>query len=203
MIISHKHRFIFVKTRKTAGSTFEKLMSPYLGPDDICTGSTRDGTPALNIEPDTNGHISLQDIRNKYFPNGITYDIISIERNPYDKVVSSYYWHQHIKENQFGHMDFETYVKSCNMLPQDWGLYTLQGLLPPKLKMFHYESMDAMYHWIKKSRGVHIVLDKVGQTKLKSGIRKIQDYKELHTGISKKVVEIVFAQELKEFNYEF
>jgi hypothetical protein len=206
MIVSHEHKFIFVKTRKTAGSTFEKLMRPYLGPDDICTGSTRDDTPALNINPDTNGHLPLTEIRARYFPKGIDiagYDIISIERNPYDKVVSSYYWHQHIKPDQFGKLDFELYMRTCNLLPSDWGLYTLGGLIPPKLKMFHYESMDELYLWLKKSRSVHIVLDKVGQTRLKSGIRKVQDYKELHTGITKRVVDTVFAKELKEFSYEF
>ena len=203
MIISHKHRFIFVKTRKTAGSTFEKLVLPYLGEDDVCTGSTRDGTPALNIKPDTNGHLPLSEIKSRYFPDGTNYNIISIERNPYDKVVSSYYWHQHIKENQFGHMDFETYTKSCNLLPHDWGLYTIGGLLPTTLKMFHYEAMDEIYLWLKETRGINISLDKVGQTKLKSDIRKVRDYRELHTGISKRVVEVVYAKELQEFNYEF
>ena len=51
MIISYSKKFVFVKTRKTAGSTLEKLLYPYLDPKmDICTGSERDGTSALNIE---------------------------------------------------------------------------------------------------------------------------------------------------------
>ena len=37
MIISHKHRFIFVKTEKTAGTSLEIALSRFLGPEDIVT----------------------------------------------------------------------------------------------------------------------------------------------------------------------
>jgi len=37
MIISHKHRFVFIKTRKTAGTSMEIALSKYCGPDDIIT----------------------------------------------------------------------------------------------------------------------------------------------------------------------
>ena len=82
-------KFVFVKTRKTAGSTLEKLLYPYLDPKmDICTGSERDGTSALNIEKNTNGHISLKQIKNK-FTNIDKFFFFTIERNPWDKVVST------------------------------------------------------------------------------------------------------------------
>lgn len=35
MIISHKHRFIFLHNRKTAGSSVAVSLSRYLGPDDL------------------------------------------------------------------------------------------------------------------------------------------------------------------------
>jgi hypothetical protein len=40
MIISHKHKFIFIKTRKTAGTSLEIALSRYLGPTDIVTPIT-------------------------------------------------------------------------------------------------------------------------------------------------------------------
>jgi len=37
MIISHEHKFIFLKTRKTAGTSIELALSHLCGPDDIVT----------------------------------------------------------------------------------------------------------------------------------------------------------------------
>ena len=42
MIVSHKNRFIFLKTRKTAGTSIEISLRPYCGPDDIITRITED-----------------------------------------------------------------------------------------------------------------------------------------------------------------
>ena len=37
MIISHEHKFIFLKTRKTAGTSVELALSQFCGPDDVVT----------------------------------------------------------------------------------------------------------------------------------------------------------------------
>jgi hypothetical protein len=37
VIISHKHRFIYIKTRKTASTSLEIALSAFCGPDDILT----------------------------------------------------------------------------------------------------------------------------------------------------------------------
>lgn len=37
MIVSHRHRFIFLKTSKTAGTSIEIALSRFCGPDDIIT----------------------------------------------------------------------------------------------------------------------------------------------------------------------
>jgi hypothetical protein len=42
VIISHKHKFIFMHNRKTAGSSIVVACNPYLGPRDIQTGTWQD-----------------------------------------------------------------------------------------------------------------------------------------------------------------
>jgi hypothetical protein len=37
MIVSHRHRLVFLKTRKTAGTSVEISLSRYCGPDDVIT----------------------------------------------------------------------------------------------------------------------------------------------------------------------
>jgi len=82
MIISHRHIFIFLKTRKTAGTSIESFLRGYLGDDDICTGSERHSVESLN-NPGLTGHVGWKTIRINYFRFGV-------ERNPFSKVLSDY-----------------------------------------------------------------------------------------------------------------
>ena len=43
MIISHKHKFIFFKSKKTAGSSIQVTLAKHCGEDDIITGQYQDG----------------------------------------------------------------------------------------------------------------------------------------------------------------
>jgi hypothetical protein len=202
MIISHKHKFIFVKTKKTAGSTLEKLLFPYLGPDDVCTGSTRDNTPALNIAPDQNGHMAWDMIQNQYSFDWKDYYKFTIERNPWDKCVSSYYWHQKIKPERFGDMPFPQYILNNPMLPVDWLNYTHNGNLMVD-DVFKYEDMWGMYQTLNDKFGFDIKQEQVTGTKLKSGIRKTTDYKELYDDATVRAVATLFANEIKLLGYEY
>jgi hypothetical protein len=51
MIVSHRHKFIFIKTRKTAGTSIEAFLAPHCGPDDILTP----------ISPPVEGHCARND----------------------------------------------------------------------------------------------------------------------------------------------
>lgn len=122
MIVSHRHRFVFVKTVKTAGTSMEIALSKYLGPDDVITPIT----PAderireeLGYRGPQNDVVSfgrydlldaLEALRGRerfrfynhspasYIRNFIgrrrwaSYYTLCFERNPWDKAVSMYYW---------------------------------------------------------------------------------------------------------------
>ena len=54
MIVCHRHRFIFLKTRKTAGTSVELALSRYTTPEDIVTTLSSESEPtraAMGFEP--------------------------------------------------------------------------------------------------------------------------------------------------------
>ena len=50
MIISHKHKFIFIKPQKTAGTSVELLLSRICGPEDVITPLGYDPNPNVREE---------------------------------------------------------------------------------------------------------------------------------------------------------
>ncbi len=121
MIVSHRHRYIFVRTRKTAGTSVEIALSKFCGPDDIITRDTDD---ALRRElgypgPQNDGGIGFRQYtfgewrrfllrgERARFKNHMSaarirtlvgedvwssYYKFAIERDPWDKAISLYYW---------------------------------------------------------------------------------------------------------------
>ena len=122
MIISFKYKFIFIKTYKTAGSSIENYLYPYLNNKDILA-PTKDYN-GINCwgdfdVKDLENHFSEKSIRKKidykmkYFAHmpiwlikerlrnlseKLNYDIFenfykfAVIRNPFDTIVSHYYW---------------------------------------------------------------------------------------------------------------
>ncbi len=93
MIVSHKHKFIFVKTLKTAGTSFEVALAKVCGVDDVVTPIS----PAVHGHHAQNAggyynHMPAEQIR-KSLGDDIwsNYFKFTIERNPWDKEVS-WYW---------------------------------------------------------------------------------------------------------------
>lgn len=103
MVISHKHRFIFIKTRKTAGTSIEVFLSQVCGDQDVLlplrppeaghrprnydedcfrnnSGGFRNHMPARQIK-----ELVPAEVWNNYFK-------FCVERNPWDKCLSHYHF---------------------------------------------------------------------------------------------------------------
>ncbi len=138
MIISHKHKFIFIKTRKTASTSIEIALSAICGPSDILTPlAPKDevlraqltGKTAQNYLVPWNQYRLLDFMRllkNRkrvvYF-NHITarvlkqylgqktwndYYVFCFERNPLDKCLSHFRW----RGKKQHYSDFKAYLES-------------------------------------------------------------------------------------------
>ena len=107
MIASHQHRFIFLKTRKTAGTSLEIALSRVCGPLDVITkiaepdevlrAEAGGRAPQNFTVPPLNGkvwaHVPAAQARRALGREAWSgYFKFAVERNPWDAVVSLYFW---------------------------------------------------------------------------------------------------------------
>ena len=106
MIVSHKHKFIFVKTHKTSTQTFMKFIKPHLGPDDVMAGDSSNEVnenTKVNVdkvfEATGKSALAYQEKYGNHLPWFIIKEIVgeeiwdsytkfTIERSPKDRMVS-------------------------------------------------------------------------------------------------------------------
>jgi len=113
MIISHKYRFIFVKTLKTAGTSIEVFLSQQCGPLDVVTPILPHVAPHLPRNHDGYyNHMPAVEIRDRVGPDiWRSYFKFCVERNPWDKTLS--YYHM-VNVRQGGALSLDRFLAGSN-----------------------------------------------------------------------------------------
>jgi hypothetical protein len=222
MIVSHEYEFIFVKTRKTAGTSIEVHLARHLGDDAVVTPVT----------PPVEGHVARhhderfnplpqmlhqrrvgpawRDLRrHRTFYNHIPaarirervgtkvwdrYFKFCFERDPWEKVVSWYYF----RRDRHPGMTFDEFVRT-QALPSDFDLYSLDGRV----------AMDFVGQFSRLTTDLATALDHVGWphpielTREKGTTRPADAATDAHftPALDARVAE-VFAREIAEFGYD-
>lgn len=228
MIISHKHKFIFIKTEKTAGTSMEIALSKICGDRDIITPiSQKDeearkelsGRGAQNClipfsrytksdylkmlrnkaRLEYYNHISAEEIK-KYIGDTVwnSYFKFAFDRNPFDKAVSLYYWNN----AQEKYKSVGDFLKSGVLgRIKSYDIYSVNKL-PAVDKLYKYEAMDEAFADISERLKLDVPL-KMPKYKAKSGYRKKSDYKEVLDEEAVKILKIAFAREIALLKYSF
>jgi hypothetical protein len=229
MIISHKHKFIFIKNRKTAGTSIEISLSKFCGPNDIITTITDDDEkvrhnfgftgPQNYYKPKIEWNLNQwrdyfkEGKKPKKFYNHIpckeliklvdkkiwnSYFKFTIERNPFDKAVSYFFWRKGNEKYDCIH-DF---ILAGGLNPlQAYDLYWIDKL-PAVDKIYQYEDLAFLEKDLTKQLNLPEPFELINY-KAKSHSRKIADYREILDEESIKLIKIAFAREIELFNYKF
>lgn len=228
LILSHKYKFIFIKTVKTAGTSIEVFLSQFCGEDDIVTPiwpyiephqarNYRGIRNPITDIVDSRGH-GIRDILRKLKENKKYYNHISamlvrnrisneiwnsyykfcVERNPWDKTLSHYHM---VNKRASGNITLQKYI--------DEGAFCLNYPLycDPKGnmivdKVIKYESLISELSPIFFKLGIPFE----GSLGVKAKSEYRQDkrpYQEVFTIEQKTTIEKAFAKEIEMHGYTY
>lgn len=202
MIISHDYKFIFIKTRKTAGSSIEKVLLDNLQETDYIFS----GMPPENMDPvgieSGHEHKGCYFIKEKFPKEWKNYFKFTIERNSWDKVVSLYYYRKKVKPKQVKN-GFENFVKSekrCFL--NDWNLYTEDDNLVVD-KIIDYNCLNQEFSNICNFLSIPYNNELSSTVKLKGNLRDNKNYKEMYNLETKTIVQNFYNKPISYFKFNF
>ena len=231
MIISHQHKFIFIKTRKTAGTSIEIALSSICGANDIITpitaideqeriklgfSSSQNFRLPLNrykvkdlvkliLKGNTlsfYNHMSAQEIF-KYVGKDIwnTYYKFCFERNPFDKTISLFHWLNETTNKRYDSLS--EFISQGNLgVIKGFDLYAINNLVAVD-DVFKYEELSTALEVISNKLQLDQPLG-LPSYKAKSNTRKDKRaYKEIISKKDRQLIEIAFAREIKLLDYKY
>jgi hypothetical protein len=210
MIISHKHKFIFIKTRKTAGSSIEVFLARHCGPDDVITAlyPAVDGHQTRNWQGGDGEHLTAATVRAVVgVERWRDYFTFSIERNPWDKTVSAYYyWLNYLRPRQgvTTPVEFAPSLRRLAFgLPVDFPWYTdpQADCVPMVSFIMRYERIDKDLGQVCRQLG--LPYDGTLVTAIKTQYRPAGHYRDYYTPELADLVGAAFSIERMMFGYDF
>ena len=208
MIISHRHKFIFIKTNKTAGTSIEIALSKFCGPDDIITPiDAKDeairqkfGSRGPQNYTGFYNHISAEEIKKKIDEKvWKEYFKFCVERNPWDRFISFYYF----KNPKEPRPELSAYIDDPivnNLKKYGYHNYTINDEVVVD-KICLYENLKAELEEVRKLLELPSALE---LPHAKGGFRKDKRHytEKLDASTETKIAKI-FSEEIKLFNYTF
>lgn len=216
MIASRQHRFVFLKTRKTAGTSVEIALSRVCGPDDVVTPISAEdeelrlasgGVGPQNFTSPPLGrkvfnHVAATRAKNALGPQWWDDSFkFAIERNPWDSIVSLYHW-RFRPERVADPPSFDEFVRSALVeeFAENSSIYRIAGEVAVD-RVLRYESLNEELTQVWARLGLPGTPD---LPRAKSGARPVsRPFQDYYSPVTRDRVAVLFAASIGDFGYEF
>lgn len=218
MIVSHTNNFIWIKTRKTASSSIELSLGQLCSKGDFVgafnDNETRKLQDSLGVPRSREFiggiamHGSISDSKQFLKKDIETYFKFTTERNPFDKVVSLYFYYTKMAKEKMP--SFEDWVintpKEIRGIKHpswttcyNWPLYTENDKVMIDYFVL-YEQLEENLNTVSELLGKEINPYKINTSYRPKNKR---DYREFYNTKTRRIIEDYFKKELDFFGYVF
>lgn len=202
MVISHRHKFIFIKTTKTAGTSLEVFLSNVCGDEDVFTPIIPHVEPHRPRNFESQGffnHMPGQQIARLISPEiWDNYFKFCVERNPWDKTLSHYHM---VKNYSKTPLSLGKYFQE-KFFPKDFPKYTNKKGKILVDKIIRYETLDQELSSLFADLGIPFngTLGIWAKSTYRTDYR---NYREVLTSQQAAEIAFFFSQEINLLGYEF
>lgn len=231
MIVSHQHKFIFIKTAKTGGTSIEAALSQICGPEDIITPFRMDSEEDRREHGPQNYRIEhplkpkrslwrkllLRPERYYHASVGFYEHIPAWRASAYlgEKIWNSYFkftfdrnpwdrqisWYLYKTKSQRVRPSFERFMKGRGAFLGNYNIYSIDGN-PAVDFMGRYENLEEDLARALKNVGIDQRLD-VPHTNVTPNKDETRDYRSYYSDEMRELVADWYAPEIKLLGYEF
>ncbi|MDX2265970.1 MAG: sulfotransferase family 2 domain-containing protein [Hyphomicrobiales bacterium] len=230
MIVCHEHKFIFLKTQKTAGTSIECALSAFCGPDDIITPVSssdehlrqgrgpqnwrlphvpwyKTALRPLNFYKDRTNrarfwhHMPAERIRAEVGEQvWKSYFKFAVERNPWDRQISLYKYRKRKKRR--ADMTLEEFMREERIARlKNFHIYSIDG----KVEADFVCQFDNLAEDVGKALAQVGIMQPLNLPRAKGQYRSgdQRPYRDFYTDETRAIVADWYAPEIRHFGYEF
>lgn len=216
MLVSHRHRFIYLKTKKTAGTSIEKALEPFARPLGELAAWTHAAPMAVSEAGIVGGrgkgsrheawhsHMPAAQVREQLGAEiWRDYTKICAVRNPWDKVVSFFHMARPRVKERPQHQIFERFrrfVAEEDDLGEDLDTFAIDGRLVAD-QVIRYETLAGDFARVCAAIGIAapaldaIKADTRGEAKI--------DYRDYYDAPTRERVAARFARDIELLGWTF
>lgn len=212
MILSYRHKFLFIKSAKTAGTSIEIALSSICDPDDIITGISADdealraslgflGPQNDILDESIRNHKGRIPKHNKFY-NHMSFDevearlahtldeffVFSVERDPVDRFWSKFWFNGGFEKWDSPRQFIEQARRGA--VAKGWDLYHSKGRCMAD-RIFFFEDLTGMMEELSERWGVSLALPEV---QAKSKTRPRDRSREVLDDFTREWIRVTFAE---------
>src|SRR5699024_8754246 len=230
VIVSHRWKFIFLKTRKTAGTSVEIALSRHCGPDDIITPLTEvdevlraecGGRAPQHFKPPYGPHTphdldvspQVPDRAYNHMPAWMVRQIVGdkiwedyykfvIDRNPWDAGLSMYLWRLGEKHTSASTLDAFIAEGGLDTLRRNIRLYRLGSEIAVD-RVCRYETLTKDLAEVWQRLGLPGSPDLPNAKSSYRTDEQRRSYREMYTPAAAAEVQRMFDRSINELEYDF